>query len=235
MLSTMYHWPWLQKVRNFARSIGLLRWVKVAIGRNNHYEEQFDNALEKAINPGDTVWDIGANVGFYTKKFLDWSGEDGKVVAFEPFPKAFKELHDEILSHKYFQHVVLRNVALSNKPGEAFFSSNENNITTGHLVDNDTSQDGLKVLVSTADGIIQGGESIPNVVKIDVEGYEEEVLLGGMNTFASSTCRHILIEMHFSRMDERKLGNSPARIASLLKNWKYSLKWVDPSHLHAYR
>lgn len=231
----MYHTPWLQKVRNFARSIGLLRWVKIVIGRNNHYEEQFDNALEKAINPGDTIWDIGANVGFYTKKFLDWSGKDGKVVAFEPLPKAFKELHDEILSHSYFPQVVLRNIALSNKPGEAFFAGGEDNITTGHLHDNGDIQGGLKVLVSTADSVAQEGEYHPNVVKIDVEGYEEEVLLGGVKTFSSPTCRHILIEMHFSRMEERKLGNAPARIASQLKNWNYNLKWVDPSHLHAYR
>jgi FkbM family methyltransferase len=234
MFSAMYHKPWLQKIRNFARSIGLLGLVKKVIGRNSNYEEQFDNALEKSVSPGDTIWDIGANIGFYTKKFLDWSGKGGKVVAFEPFPKAFKELHDEVRSHKYFQQVVLKNVALSDKPGEAFFSSSEN-ISTGHLVDNDTSQGGLKVLVSTADGIIQGGESYPNVVKIDVEGYEEEVLMGGHYTFSNPACRHILIEMHFTRMDERKLGNAPERIVSLLKKWNYRVKWVDASHIHAHR
>jgi FkbM family methyltransferase len=207
----------------------------MVVGSNNHYEEQFNNALKKAVNSGDTIWDIGANVGFYTKKFLAWSGKDGKVVAFEPLPKAFKELHDEIRSNNYSHQVVLRNIALSNEAGEAFFAGEEDNITTGHLSDNGDIQNGLRVQVSTVDSVIQEGEFHPNVVKIDVEGYEEEVLRGGIKTFSSSNCRHILIEMHFSRMDERKLGNAPARIVSLLKNWNYNLKWVDPSHLHAYR
>ncbi len=237
MFNTLYHRPWVQKIRNFARSIGILGLVKRVLQRNELYEQQFNHAMESAVKPGDTIWDVGANIGLYTKKFLDWSGKDGKVVAFEPFPKAFEELRKELISHKYFSQAVLRNTALAEKSGEAFFSNSDDDSipTTAHLLDDSSNQNGVKVLVSTADLIVQGGESQPNVVKIDVEGYEEEVLRGGVKTFSNPNCRHILVEMHFARMAERKLGNSASRIATLLKQWGYHIKWVDASHIHAYR
>ncbi len=237
MFNNLYHKPWIQKIRNFARTIGVLGIIKKVRRGNDSYEQPFNMALENAVKPGDVVWDVGANVGIYTKKFLDWTGEGGKVVAFEPFPKAFEELYKELLFHKYFSQAVLKGAALSNKPGEAFFSNEEDSSipTTAHLLDDVKNQSGIKVPVSTADQIVQQGESQPNVIKIDVEGYEEEVLLGGDKTFSNPNCRHILVEMHFTRMAERKLGNSADRIASLLKKWGFTIKWVDASHIHAYR
>jgi hypothetical protein len=72
-------------------------------------------------------------------------------------------------------------------------------------------------------------------VKIDVEGFEEEVLKGGVATFSEPSCRHVLVEVHFSRIDERGLGDAAARIVKMLKHWGYIIRWVDASHLHASR
>jgi FkbM family methyltransferase len=237
MLKNLYHKPWVQKLRTLARAAGIVRLINKLRSGNNIYEQQFDSALQKAVKPGDVVWDIGANVGLYTKKFMNWTGDRGKVVAFEPFPKAFAELGKELLSHTHFLHAVLKNIALSNKCGEAFFSSPPDDAisTTAHLADDSSNGDGIKVSVSTADEVMQAGERQPNVVKIDVEGYEEEVLQGGSLTFSSRDCRHILVEMHFARMAERKLGNCASRIAALLTGWGYTIEWVDASHIHAYR
>jgi hypothetical protein len=45
------------------------------------------NRLKEFVAPGSRVVDIGANVGFFTLKFADWTGESGSVIAVEPIMK----------------------------------------------------------------------------------------------------------------------------------------------------
>ena len=55
------------------------------------YEIDFDTALHSHIVQGDTIWDIGANVGFCTKSFAHAVGEQRNVYAFESTPMCFEE------------------------------------------------------------------------------------------------------------------------------------------------
>ena len=65
-----------------------LKWV---VGSSNHgsrlgtYELDKQDALRKFVKPGMTVYDIGAQVGFYTLFFSRLVGDSGRVYAFEPF------------------------------------------------------------------------------------------------------------------------------------------------------
>ena len=52
-------------------------------------ETEFCN---KEINLGDTVIDIGANIGYFTLIFAKLVGKTGKVISFEPDPRSFKIL-----------------------------------------------------------------------------------------------------------------------------------------------
>jgi FkbM family methyltransferase len=213
----------------------------ILASRQKNYEEAFHEALKRAVRPGDTVWDVGANVGVYTKIFLEWSGADGTVIAFEPLPKAIIALEKTVEGCEHIRNLTVVAAALADKPGSATFAGDlegDGVTTTGHIAEGSDSQgqNSITVEVTTADlAVSQKGVAAPSVVKIDVEGFEEDVLNGGESTFGSGSCREILVEMHFSRMDERKLGNSASRIVSKLKNWGYQVDWVDPSHLHAKR
>jgi FkbM family methyltransferase len=198
--------------------------------------------LQNAIEPGDVVWDIGANVGLYTKQFLGWTGTRGCVVAFEPFPPTFEKLEKGLRNDASEPRLYLRRVALSDKPGMARFNvelADDGQLvdTTAHLVD-DSCQTGhcIDVQVDTVDNIRTAGNlPSPNVVKIDVEGFEEEVLRGATATFSEKSCRHLLIEVHFGRIEERGLGDAAARLVKMLKQWGFTMQWVDASHLHARR
>lgn len=241
MFKNYYHHPIIKHFRTFARSIGVLGLVKRYFSAQHSYEEAFHLALKKSVSSGDCVWDIGANIGYYTDQFLNWAGPSGKIIAFEPLPNAYNALTNNLQSHNFNANLTVEHVALSDKPGEAFFletNEEENPITTtAHIIDgNDVSENNIRVKVSTADIMTKEvGTPIPNVVKIDVEGFEEDVLRGGVGTFSHPDCKHLLIEMHFTRMDERKLGDSPSRIVKMLKGWGYQIKWIDPSHIHASR
>ena len=99
-------------VRNIGRELHVLRPVLNAYKRisPNAYEHKFHSALLAAIKPGDNVWDVGANVGFYTQLFADVVGPDGKVIAFEPSPEAFETLRS--LAAKKNQHIFAKCCAI---------------------------------------------------------------------------------------------------------------------------
>lgn len=228
MLQNYYHAPLVRGMRSLARRMKILKFVKKIVGRN--YEEQFTNALKTSIKKGDVVWDVGANIGFYTNLFGEWVGEGGKVVAFEPAPSTFTTLTKAV---KASGNIVLIQKALSDTPGISYFTVGKENDSTAHMVEQENNETS-RVEVATADLIVKGDSSLqPTVVKIDVEGFEEDVLKGGMKAFSNSKCRNMLIEMHFTRMDERKLKDSPNRIVKMLKDWGYKVNWVDASHIHA--
>ena len=242
MLKNYYHHSWVRKTRSVFRKLGLISIIKsFLVKRKKNYEEAFHAALKAAIIPGDIVWDIGAHVGLYTNYFLDWVGEAGEVVAFEPLPSSFSALTvavDARLTNN--KNAVLKPIALSDFSGEALFtddkSDDQMNTRAAHLIETPENGEGIKVRVETADdAVIKEHLSIPNVIKIDVEGFEESVLLGGEKTFSNLACRHMLIEIHFQIMDNRKLGDSAGRIVKLLKKWGYKIRWIDSAHLHACR
>jgi len=240
-MSNIYHLPLIRQLRTMARNTGLLKYIKpILASRQKSYEECFHEALVSAVREGDVVWDVGANVGVYTKLFLDWAGASGQVVAFDPFPKAIRAVENAVQEHPFRTHLTLVEAALASEPGTSTFAGEldgESVTTTGHLVE--TPQDGspsITVEMTTADTVVASERCPqPTVVKIDVEGFEEDVLLGGQKVFANPACREVLIEMHFTRMDERGLGDSASRIVSMLKSWNYKVNWVDPSHIHAKR
>jgi len=74
--------PLAAGVRTLTRHAGLNRLVSQLM-RNRGYEERFGSELLKWVAAGDCVWDVGANVGFYTMRFAEKVGQ-GAVVAFEP-------------------------------------------------------------------------------------------------------------------------------------------------------
>ena len=73
------------KVRTLLRRLGLVKFHKVLYPQRE-YEGKFSASLLESVSPGDTVWDIGANVGFYTGGIAKRAGHHGKVLAFEPAP-----------------------------------------------------------------------------------------------------------------------------------------------------
>ena len=76
---------------------------------------------------------------------------------------------------------------------------------------------------------------MPNAIKIDVEGFELEVLQGMGPYLAEPTLRMIGVEVHFGILKERGIAYAPQRIEQLLVHNGYRVRWPDNSHLLAVR
>lgn len=168
-------------LRSIGRKIGLHRFVyqvRAALKLNREYEADLKRVLEQTVRPGDVVWDIGANVGFYTELFCKWVGPEGGVAAFEPNPGAMATLKHRLLACPWLP---LEDRALGSRE-EPSTRIVEGDLSSGHVCNEfETGHPGkylVPIQLTTGDKACgQIGKS-PNLIKIDVEGFEEEVLEG---------------------------------------------------------
>jgi FkbM family methyltransferase len=171
-------------------------------------------ALTRLVQPRMTVYDIGANVGFFSVIAARLVGPEGQVVAFEPVLKNCGQLTLNAQLNN-FTNVTVRCEALGNENGFAtFFATLEP--TLGRLKKfgaPEPGSDEITVAVRQLDRlIIDSGLPQPGLIKMDVEGAEVDVLLGASETLATARPL-LLIELHGT--------NNP--VATLLEQQGYAL------------
>lgn len=228
--------------RSIARKWGILRPLALArsrllrlLGRES-YEYAFDNALKRAVREGDVVWDVGANLGLYTVPFSDRAGSSGQVCAFEPTPACFSALERATEGRP---NVKLFNLALGDEAGSLPMSLATDELGATHsLAMGSAAKEGqtIQVDVVRGDSLLERENlRCPNVIKIDVEGFEEEVVRGLSGVLTRRECRAVLIEMHFGILEARGERHAPSRIKKILQESGYHVSWTDASHLSATR
>lgn len=230
--------PALVHARSVGRRLGILRPFQRIYRRRRNiaYEKNFERALLGHILRGDIVWDVGANVGYYTKKFADIVGAPGHVVAFEPSPHTFATLSGAVTNN---HNVTIANVALSNFEGYTdFYVGSDNDSPTDGLsaASIDAAHKVMQVAVTTGDRYIAENKAFaPTRIKIDVEGFESEVLSGLVEYLRSDKLKTLFIEIHFGVLAARGLFNEPRKITQLLRQNGFAISWTDPSHICAQR
>lgn len=144
------------------------------------------------VRPGELFLDIGANVGSYT--ILAAGAVGAKVVAFEPIPATYRRLMDNININALSFLVEAHNIGLGAEAGILSFSQGldaENHVLSeGEVALGDCAQ----VPVSRLDDVLAG--RMPTMIKMDVEGFETEVIRGGMTAFDSPSLEAVLIELN---------------------------------------
>ena len=140
-----------------------------------------DEALLQHVKPGDTVIDIGGNIGIYALT-LATRVKGGKVITFEPDPKNFARLSEHLTLNPGL-NIVARNMGIG---------AEEATHRLYHVVDSNSGMNRIITGVDVADQfpysevkvspLGKALEGIPvdrvDVVKIDVEGFEAAVLRG---------------------------------------------------------
>lgn len=194
-------------------------------------------ALKNRIKNGDTIWDIGSSIGLYSNVLAKFTGNSGKVVCFEPEKRSRERLLENIQLNKA-TNIDVQPVALGKENASATLAINEAASAGNHQIKANVEPSNNLVQtieIICADDLL-GKEKLksPNVLKIDVEGHEENVLLGAKKILASPSCHSVMIEVHFSIFSERNDNDGPNRIKQHLTDAGFtSFEWVDSSHLLA--
>ncbi|MFC2002727.1 FkbM family methyltransferase, partial [Chloroflexota bacterium] len=184
----------------------------------NPYESFETQIFEQVVKEGDTVVDLGANVGYYTLLASRIVGERGKVCTFEPDPKTYDLLLKNIELNKY-SNIDPVPKAVTNKVGTAkFFLSHEPGANTLHQ--HKGSGRFIEVETETLDHFFQNRGEIINFIKMDIEGGEMDAL-SGMDRLISQN-RNLKMFVEFVPGFVKRSGHSPEKL--LDKLWSYNFK-----------
>ena len=219
------------KLRDIGRFLGINNYLAIFLS-GERYEDAYDREFHKTIKPCDCLWDIGANIGHYTQTFSEMVTEHGSVIAFEPSPSNFTQLNKNC---KGLANVMTLNVGLGSENGLLPFQQGADDIgATSRIVEN--SDDGVFVPIRRGDSLIEDGTvKQPNSLKIDVEGFELEVLNSFGEKLNDPKLHTVGVEVHFEILKSRSFNTAPAQIVALLKNHGFLTSWPDHSHLIARR
>lgn len=156
------------------------------------HDERYEiNNLTRIVRIGDTCWDIGANIGFYTCLFASLVGKSGRVVAFEPASATLAYLRKNIALNRFnSDQVVVINKAIGDEVHQKriFFNVADMAEGTASLKAEQGSATEM-VQMDTLDNLYPTLPR-PDLIKIDVEGYQLEVLAGGKKFLS---CHHPMI------------------------------------------
>jgi FkbM family methyltransferase len=233
--SLLFAHPRVIAWRNRLRKNPLLRGIYTNFASRGDYEARFSRELLTALRPGDTVWDVGANIGVYAAQFAQLGAAN--VVCFEPAPAAIAELRRRFPENSQSPHGVrVVPVALSRCRGTVNFIADGASPNNQIGAPSSGQSNAIEIQVLSGDeALTELKLPAPNVIKIDVEGFEQEVIEGMPQLLSSKALHSVFIEVHFALLHERKLDEAPAAIVRTLGQHGFRVHWVDPSHIGARR
>jgi FkbM family methyltransferase len=176
-------------------AFGLLNFVLKDFGTDAHLLER----IESLFQPGDVFWDIGANVGYMSLYFAMNCPELGSIHAFEPNPAALKTLQPLF---GRCARVVVHPVGLGDQDSEMEMQAVDGQSQCGSLARPIPGGKVTRVVVRAGDNYRrEQGLPAPNVIKIDVEGFEPHVIAGLADTINSG--RPAIVFEHIFLSDEQ--------------------------------
>jgi FkbM family methyltransferase len=157
------------------------------------YEPDTTLFFRDYLKEGDIVYDVGANIGYFSLEFARLIGTTGKVLCFEPHPEIFEVLTNNVRRNGY-KNIRLHNVACSesNSKQRLYFSSeNEGN---HKIIENEKSSQSVDIQAVRLDSIITLNP--PSLIKMDIEGAELLALKGIGDDFLAKSKVDFVIEYH---------------------------------------
>ena len=193
------------------------RWAPAAGGKVGRffagtYEADQTAMFCEHVGAGATVIDLGANVGYYTLLAAHCVGSGGRVLACEPEPLNASFLRRHVTANR-LRNVDILEVAVGDRDGEVRFTRGKGR-GRGHISD----EGELTVPLRRLDDIVQDADLAPDFLKIDVEGAEDDVFAGGIQTLE----RHrpmIFLATHGRDVHEASCGR--------LRALDYTLSSID--------
>ncbi|MCR9115324.1 MAG: FkbM family methyltransferase [bacterium] len=172
------------------------------------------------LRPEDLFADIGANVGTYT---VLASGHIGcRSVTVEPAPMTYQRLLDNIAINRLGDLVAPLNFGVGAQPSQVRFSAGHD--AMNHVLAEDEREvDSVEVSIRTLDELLE--DQVPALMKVDVEGFESQVVEGGNNVLSSEVVQAVLMELNGSGV---RYGVQDREVADRMLGFGFRMASYDP-------
>jgi len=161
------------------------------------YEPTQTAWFKQCLRPGDVFIDVGASFGYYTTLGASLVGPTGKVFAFEPSPIA-SQVVEQMIEDTAHQNVILTKAAVGRKTGNAsLFLPTTRHLHSPSILQSDPDFVPVPVPMVALDHFTPL-KNVPKIklVKIDVEGYEPDVLSGMERLIKEKRIENIICEFN---------------------------------------
>ena len=173
------------------------------------------------LNTEDLFIDIGANVGSYT--ILASGNNNSTSISIEPVPSTFSWLKKNIELNHLNEKVSSFNIGLGDVESVLHFTNGLG--TTNHVVDK-SFKDAIEVPVKKLDDLVDIDDLETDIlIKLDVEGFEYNVLIGGQTTLCSDKTKAIIVELNGSG---NRYGFKDSLVDEKLRSFGFSTYSYDP-------
>lgn len=185
---------------------GILRGMRMSLDLQTEkdywlgtYEPDLQEAARQLIQPGMTVYDVGANIGYISLMAARLAEGTGKVFAFEALPKNIERLKGNVQLNCLEGRVKVIHAAVTDLTGEAVFLAHESGAMGKALGSAGREAQYAAELrvpaVALDDFVYKEGNLPPQVVKLDIEG-GEGMALRGMGRILKEARPVLMIELH---------------------------------------
>jgi FkbM family methyltransferase len=182
-------------------------------------ESEVVEFIASNLGLGDVFYDLGANIGFFTLIAARLVGPEGHVYAFEPSPRTAGALRGNVELNQ-LENVTVVEAAVSDRDGTMAFDEVGEVSQEARLIPRG-GQGTTEVRIVAIDSFVGEGARQPKLVKIDVEGHENEAVHGMARTLRSA--RPIVVcEIHQARHENEH------EVERMLQELGYSCSWLEP-------
>jgi FkbM family methyltransferase len=200
------------------------RWVALQAHRFGLMGKAEFLFFERSIRPNWHVADVGANQGLYTVYFSRQAAQ-GCVYAFEPDPDLFAKLKENTQRNGR-ENVSLFNAAVASQPGKLSLQAGRFNRGDNRIVSGQTRRPGaVEVDAISLDNAVP--ERKLNLLKVDVQGFEVQVLDGARRLLESNS--DLLILLEFWPHGLRLAGHGPEKLLDILHKAGFSMFRLLPT------
>jgi FkbM family methyltransferase len=188
-----------------------------------YYDHHLSNLIIDTAKKGGTFIDVGANIGYCSLLFAS-QHKDCKVISFEPSIKNLELIKHNITANSLSEQITIYPYAVGDKSGELYFENGPDEQTGwGHISVVETAQ---KVKVVKLDDILDPNIKKIDLLKVDVEGFDIQVILGAKELLQKGVIQKIVFEYHQNILtsDTEQLSTIALELLKTIKECNYSIR-----------